>query len=155
MTPKQALPKLMKYCAYQERTHQEAREKLHELGVYGDDAEVLIVQLIEENFLNEERYAKAFAGGKFRVMHWGRQKILYALKQKKISDYCIKKGMAEIEEADYLATLQKLLQKKYTALASQEPNQAVLKQKIALYLTSKGFESELIWRELQNFFNAI
>ena len=149
MTPKQALPKLMKYCAYQERTHQEAREKLYECGVYGDDAEAIIVQLIEDNFLNEERYAKAFAGGKFRMMGWGRQKILYALKQKGISAYCIKKGMAEIEDTDYLQMLQKLLQKKRDDLASKESNMLIIKQKIAQYLISKGYESELVWSELK------
>ena len=150
MTPRQALPKLMKYCAYQERTHQEAREKLHELGVYGDDAEVVIVQLIEDNFLNEERYAKAFAGGKFRIMRWGRQKILYELKQKGISEYCIKKGMAEIEDEDYIRSLRYLLEKKHTQLASQERNKLTLNQKIATYLISKGYESELVWQELKN-----
>lgn len=141
----------MKYCAYQERTHQEAREKLRELGVYGDDAEEIIVRLIEDNFLNEERYAKAFAGGKFRMMNWGKQKILYALKQKGLSDYCIKQGLAEIPNDDYLQTLQKLIEKKHTALALQEPNKLALKQKIAQYLFSKGFEQDLIWRELQEF----
>jgi regulatory protein len=149
MTPKQALPKLMKYCAYQERTHQEAREKLYELGVYGDDAEAVIVQLIEDNFLNEERFAKAFAGGKFRMMQWGRQKILHALKQKGLSDYCIKKGMAEIDEDDYLQTLRKLLEKKLASLQDKENNPLLLKQKMGMYAISKGYEAELVWREAQ------
>jgi regulatory protein len=148
MTPKQALPKLMKFCAYQERTHQEAREKLYELGVYDDDAEEVIVRLIEDNFLNEERFAKAFAGGKFRMVHWGKQKILYALKQKGLSDYCIKKGMEEIGEEEYIQSLQKILQKKLTSLAS-ETNPLIIKQKLAQYAISKGYESDLVWREVQ------
>lgn len=151
MTPKQALPKLMKFCAYQERTHQEAREKLYELGVYGDDAEEVIVQLIEDNFLNEERFAKAFAGGKFRMVHWGKVKIQYALKQKGLSEYCIRKGMEEIGEEEYLQSLQKILQKKLASLAT-ETNTLIIKQKIAQYAIGKGYESDLVWREIGNFF---
>jgi len=139
----------MKFCAYQERTHQEARQKLYELGVYGDDAEEIIVQLIEENFLNEERFAKAYSGGKFRIKQWGRQKIHYNLKQKGISTYCIKQGMAEISDEDYLNTLQRIIAKKFESLASTEQNALLLKQKVAQYAIGKGYESELVWQEVQ------
>ena len=95
------LNKLRHYCAYQERCHEEVRTKLLSLKVYGDGLEEIINQLISEDFLNEERFAKAYAGGKFRMKKWGRGKIIQGLKARKISDYCIKQGMSEIPEEDY------------------------------------------------------
>lgn len=140
----QYLIKAANYCAYQERTQAEVRERLAEWGIYGDDAEQIIVRLIEENFLNEERFAKAFAGGKFRVKNWGRQKIKYELKARGLSDYCIRIGMAEIEDDDYLKTLQEILEKKSKELKS-EKNPQILKQKLARYAIGKGYESDLVW----------
>ena len=116
LTKEQALQKLKHYCAYQERCHSEVKEKLYNLGVWKKDHDEIIASLIEENYLNEERFAIAFAGGKFRVKQWGRVKIKYELKQKQVSEYSIKKAMKQIGEEEYLALLHKLTEEKYAAL---------------------------------------
>jgi regulatory protein len=108
LTPQQALPKLKQYCAYQERCHSEVKEKLYSYGVYGDDADSIVSQLIEENYLNEERFALHFAGGKFKMKQWGKMKIKYSLKQKQVSNYCIKKALNSIDDVEYEAVLEKL-----------------------------------------------
>jgi regulatory protein len=106
-----ALEKIKKYCAYQERTHKEVREKLKSIQCHYREIDEIIVALIEEDFLNEERFAITYARGKFRMKSWGKQKIKYALKMKGISEYCIKKGLAQIPEEEYLCTLKHLFQK--------------------------------------------
>src|SRR6476620_10497067 len=93
-----ALQKIKHYCAYQERNHKEVKDKLYSFGLYRQEVEALLSQLIEEGYLNEERFAIAFAGGKFRLRQWGRVKIQYELKQKGISEYCIRKALMSIEE---------------------------------------------------------
>src|SRR5210317_1954505 len=98
---KKAKMKTGTFCAYQERTQQEVRDRLYALGLHRDEVENVLTELITEDFVNEERYAKAFAGGRFRMKQWGRRKIEYALKQKNISSYCIEKGLEEIPDHDY------------------------------------------------------
>ncbi len=143
------LLKACSYCAYQERTHEEVRRRLSEWNVRGDEAEAIIARLIEENFLNEERFAKAFAGGKFRVNKWGRRKILYELKARKLSPYCISRAMEEIREEDYLQTLRELALRKQQELRT-EKNIPARNQKVARFLTGKGYEHELIWEVLKS-----
>ena len=138
-----ALQKIKHFCSYQERNHQEVKEKLYSFGLYKMDVEMLLSQMIEENYLNEERFAIAFVGGRFRIKKWGRVKIRYELKQKRISDYCIKIGLASIAEEDYIKTLQKLLTEKKTSLKS-EKNIFIKKQKIQSFLMQRGFEPQLI-----------
>jgi regulatory protein len=142
-TPQQALQKLKHYCGYQERSHAEVKEKLYSYGIFNSDAEKIISQLIEENYLNEERFAQVFARGKFRMKHWGRVKIRYELKQKKVSEYCIKKGMKEIDEDDYMNTLSDLFEEKMKTLKS-EKNIHTKKRKMLDYLLQKGYERDLI-----------
>ncbi|AEE53864.1 regulatory protein RecX [Haliscomenobacter hydrossis] len=142
-----ALQKLQRYCAFQERCHQEVRQKLYELSVYGDLQEEIVAELISENFLNEERFARTYARGKFRTRSWGRIRIQQELKQRKVSEYCIRKGMEEIEEEEYLKALQKIIAKKQAELAGEEEFAA--RQKTAQYAMRKGFESELIWAILR------
>ncbi len=142
-TPNQALPKIKQYCAYQERCHAEVKEKLYSFGVYNNDAEKLIAQLIEENYLNEERFALHYAGGKFRMKQWGKVKIKYALKQKQVSDYSIKKALKEINEDDYMAALNKLAEQKLRTLKS-EKNIFIKKRKLQDFLLQKGYESDLV-----------
>ena len=142
-TPEQATPKIKQYCAYQERCHAEVKEKLYAFGLYKKDVEQLMSQLIEENYLNEERFAIQYAGGKFRMNQWGRIKIKYALKQKQVSDYCIKKALKEINESDYKKTLQKLAEKKLKTLKT-ETNIFIKKKKLQDYLLQKGYEGELV-----------
>src|SRR3954463_14176962 len=113
LTKEQALQKLRQYCSYQERSHYEAEQKLWDLGVRKAEHDEIISTLIEEDYLNEERFARAFAGGKFRMKDWGRKKIYYALKENKVSEYNIKKAIKEIDEEDYKATLKDLAEKKY------------------------------------------
>jgi regulatory protein len=138
-----ALEKIKHYCAYQERSHQEVKDKLYSFGLYPGEVEELLSQLISENYLNEERYAIAFAGGKFRAKHWGRIKIRYALKLQRVSDYCIKKALAIIDERDYEQLLDKLAQEKQRTLRS-EKNIFIKKKKIQSFLQQRGFENELI-----------
>ncbi|MFZ4770019.1 MAG: regulatory protein RecX [Ferruginibacter sp.] len=143
VSKEQALQKAKQYCAYQERSHNEVKEKLYGFGLYKNDVEELLSVLIEENYLNEERYAIAFAGGKFRMKQWGRVKIKYELQQKRVSTYCIKKALAEIDEEDYEKCLKKLAEAKLATLKS-EKNIFVKKSKLQSYLMQKGFEHTLI-----------
>ena len=140
----EALEKLKKYCAYQDRCHQEIRTKLINLGIYGDDLEEIIAELIAENFLNEERFARSFARGKFRMRHWGKVRIKNELKFRKISEYCIRKAMNEIEEDAYFKTLEEVIQKKARQIRESDPFKA--KNKIAKYAIGRGFETELVWK---------
>lgn len=142
LTKEQALQKLKHYCAYQERCHSEVKEKLYNLGVWQKDHDEIISTLIEENYLNEERFAIAFAGGKWRVKHWGRVKIRYELKQKQVSEYCIKKAMKQIEEEEYMAVLKKMADDRYASLKSDQ--YLVRKKKTMDFLVARGFEMELI-----------
>jgi regulatory protein len=139
----EALQNAKQYCAYQERSHQEVKEKLYGFGLYKNDVEELMSLLIEENYLNEERFAIAFAGGKFRIKQWGKVKIKYELQQKKVSAYCIKKALAEIDEADYEKCLQKLAEAKLATLKN-EKNIFTKKTKLKNYLMQKGYESNLV-----------
>jgi regulatory protein len=131
------------YCAYQERNHNEVKQKLYGYGLYKHEVEELLSKLIEENYLNEERYAIAFAGGKFRVNKWGKVKIEFELKQKKISTYCIKKALAAITEEDYLKCLQKLATEKLKLL-KVEKNIFTKRAKLQNYLVGKGYEFEMV-----------
>jgi len=142
LTKEQALQKLKHYCAYQERCHRDVKEKLYNLGVWKKEHDEIITSLIEENYLNEERFAIAFAGGKFRVKQWGRVKIKYELKQKQVSDYCIKKALNQIDDEEYLKVLKSLADKKYASLKNEQ--YLVRKKKTTDYLLSRGFESELV-----------
>src|SRR5437016_5381296 len=105
-SPVEALKKAYKFCAYQERSQQEVRDKLYELGLHKKDVEPIISQLVIEGFINEERFAIAYAGGKFRIKQWGRIKIRLALQQKSVSEYCINKALKEINNRDYQKTLE-------------------------------------------------
>ena len=142
LTKEQALQKLKHYCAYQERCHSEVKDKLYQLGVWTKDQDEIIAALIEENYLNEERFAIAFAGGKFRMKQWGRVKIKYELKQKQVSDYSIAKALKQIDEEEYVKVLTKLAKEKYVSLKSEQ--YLVRKKKIMDYLIGRGYETELI-----------
>lgn len=142
-TPEQALPKIKQYCAYQERCHAEVKEKLYSFGLYKKEVESIIAGLIEENYLNEERFAIQYAGGKFRIKHWGKNKIKQALKQKQVSDYCIKKALKEIDDTDYKKSFEKLVEIKMKMIKS-EKNIFIKKRKLQDYLLMKGYEVNLV-----------
>lgn len=138
----QALQKLKHYCAYAERCHNDVINKLYELNVWKKDHDEIIAILIEENYLNEERFAKAFAGGHFRTKQWGRNKIVQALRKKNISSYCIKVAMKEIDLEDYLHTLQALFENKWRNVEGH--SRFVKMKKVRDYLVQKGYEPSLI-----------
>lgn len=141
---------MMKFCAYQERCQSEVRTKLYQLNVYQNDLENIICELIEQNFLNEERFAQLFCRGKFYQKGWGKIKIINQLKSKQVSDYCINKGLLEIDEKDYLKQCENWIEKKKKELSIKEPNEYILNNKVAAYTVSKGFESELVWELINN-----
>ncbi|MCB0597307.1 MAG: RecX family transcriptional regulator [Lewinellaceae bacterium] len=151
VSKEEALAKIQRYCAYQDRCHQEVRTRLLDMGVYADWLEEIIVQLIEENFLNEERFARSFARGKFRIKQWGRNRIRQELKKRNISAYCIRMAMEEIEEQDYLLALDAILRKKEASL--QEEDAYKRNNKLARYAISRGFEPELAWRAINDLFS--
>lgn len=134
---------IRKFCAYRERNHKETREKLYSYGLYTNQVDELLGNLIAEGFLNEERYAMAFARGKFVINGWGRDKIRYELKKDAISAYCIKKGLKAIDEDEYESKLKRLMENKISTLTSTK-NTLLLKKKIWLYLRQRGYESDLI-----------
>ena len=148
LTDEEAKQKALRYCAYQERCHQEVKNKLYELGLSTSSVDELLVYLITEGFLNEERFAKTFAGSKFRLKKWGRIKINIALESKGVSKNCIRIGLKEIEEADYLKTLDKLLQEKISS-HQQDDNLYAVRDKISKQAIQKGFEPELVWERLK------
>ncbi len=143
LTPQQALQKIYHYCAYQERSHQEVRNKLYSYGLWKNEVEDLLARLITEDFLNEERFAKSFAGGKFRMKKWGRLKIENELAGHGLTSRCIKIGLREIDPSDYRNALTSLIKKRWQSL--EEPNLFKKKDKTARYAILKGYEPDLVW----------
>ena len=146
-SPSVAFGKICRYCAYQERSHKEVRNKLYGYGLHQADVEKILTQLITDGFLNEERFAKAFAGGKFRMQKWGRNKIINELELHGVTSRCIRNGLKEIDDADYLKTLRALLKKKFNA--TDEPNPFKRRDKVAKFAIGKGYEPELTWEILK------
>jgi regulatory protein len=140
------LQKAASYCAYQERTQDEVKQRLKKWNVWGEEADEIIAELISMNYLSEERFAKTYAGGKFRVKNWGRMKIKQELNRRGLSEYSIASGMKEINDEAYLSGLQDLLAKKKILLEKTETDKFKLKQKLARFALGKGYESELVWK---------
>ncbi len=141
-TREQAEKKVEHYCAYQERSQHEVRSKLYEWGLRTPDVEEIISRLISDNFLNEERFATAYALGKFRIKGWGKLKIRQALKLKRVPDKMIARVLATISYDDYTTKLQTLLDKK--SLTLDEPDGYKKRILLTRYAVSKGYEQELI-----------
>lgn len=138
-----ALEKVRNYCAYQERCQQEVRDKLYELGLHQKEVEQGVSVLVSEGFVNEERFAVAYAGGKFRIKKWGKVKIRAGLKARKISDYCIKKALQAIDDKEYELTLQKTIS---DGLKKASKYKEPLRTRAAVrYAVSHGFEPEYVW----------
>jgi len=142
LTPGQALPKIKQYCAYQERSHSEIKDKLYGFGLRKNEVEEILATLIEENYCNEERFAEQFAGGKFRMKQWGRIKIRRALQEKRVSEFSIRKALLQIDGDEYEKTIGKLAEAKWKSL-SRERNIFMKMAKARDYLLQKGFESDL------------
>lgn len=149
LTKEQAYQKLRHYCAYQDRCHSEVKNKAYLLGLRKPDVEELTSKLIEENCLNEERFARAFAGGKFRIKQWGRMKIIGELKQKQISSYCIAAAMEEIDENKYKQVLHKLAVKRWSSIKGTGTNLFVKMGKTRNFLLLKGYEPALVSFEIK------
>jgi regulatory protein len=141
--PHLALIKMQSWCVYQERCQQDTRNKLYELGLWPEAVENIIVKLIEDNFLNEERFAMQFAKGKFNIKKWGRIKIKQELKQKRVSEYCLKKALQQIDEEEYITTLTKVIATKKRLITEKNPIK--LKFKLATFAMSKGYERDLVF----------
>lgn len=137
------LARCQKYCSYQERSLFEVQMKLNEWQSQPKVAEKIIAQLVADNYLNEERFAKSYAVGKFRNKKWGKNKIIYELRKKQIPDLIIQIGLSEIDEDEYFKTLKEILSKK--AFELKEANQLKKKYKLASYAINKGFHSGYVW----------
>jgi regulatory protein len=145
---KTGLAKAENYCAYQERSQQEVRSKLYDWGLWPNEVEEVISELIENNFLNEERFAKAYVSGKFNIKHWGKIKIKQGLKLKKITDKMISIALKGIDYDDYLKTILNTAEKKLPFISEKDPYKR--KNKLVTYLMSKGFEIDLILEVLKS-----
>ena len=142
--------KLADYCVYQDRSHYEVEQKLKELRTLNEDERgEILIWLIQNNFLNEERFSKSYARGKFYQKKWGKIKIKQGLKQKRIPTNLIDKGIEEINEEDYKSTLMELTEKKWNILRESEVY--LKKKKIYNYLLQKGYEYNLINEILKNY----
>ena len=143
----EATKKLESYCAYQERCHKDVVTKLKEMRMIPEVIDQIVVHLIQENYLNEERFAKSFARGKFRIKKWGRVRITNELKQRNITKYNINIGLKEVDDNTYLETLDTLANKRLEAI--QETNVHKRKRKLADYLLYRGWESHLVYGKIQ------
>ena len=149
LTKEQAYQKLKHYCAYQDRCHSEVKTKAYSFGLRKSEVEELTSKLIGENCLNEERFAKAFAGGKFRIKQWGRIKIRSELKNKQISYYCIAAALDEIDDLKYKETLHKLAVKRWNSIKGAGTNLFVKMTKTRDHLLLKGYEANLVAIEIK------
>jgi regulatory protein len=146
-TTNQAQQKLEYYCSYQERCHKEVMQKCYDLGMHSNEIELVVVHLIENNFLNEERFACAFARGKHRIKLWGKNRIVNELKQRHITAINIKTALAEIPETDYHDTFDKLANSHWENL--KETNTQKKNKKFCDYLLRKGWESNLVYEKVK------
>ncbi|WBU90384.1 regulatory protein RecX [Cellulophaga omnivescoria] len=146
-TIKEATHKLEQYCAYQERCHKEVTKKLKDMGMIADARDLIITHLIKENYLNEERFAQSFARGKFNIKKWGKNRIINELKFRDISIYNIKTALKEIDEDQYIQTLNELASKRANEV--KETNIYKKRKKIADYLLYRGWESHLVYEKVQ------
>ncbi len=142
-TVDEATRALEHFCAYQERCHKEVEKKLYDLNMIPEAKEKIILHLLQHNFLNEERFSKAFARGKFSIKKWGKLRIINELKFKNISIYNIKTALNEIDDKEYLETLHSIAEKKLPSI--KETNSYKKRNKLSSFLISKGYESNLVY----------
>lgn len=142
-TVQEATKKLEHYCAYQERCHQEVKQKLESMHMIPEAIDIIIVHLLKHNFLNEERFAKTFVRGKFRIKSWGLRRISYELKKKDISKVNINQALTEIANEDYIEVFNILAEKKANSI--REPNIFKKRKKLVDYLLYKGWETHLVY----------
>lgn len=146
---KEARLKIERFCAYQERSHKQVKEKLESFGLIADVVDELIFELIQSKFLNESRFAEIFVRSKFNVKGWGKIKITQHLKSHQVSEFNIKKGLQQINEGEYLEKFNEIASKKWSTLKGESTTQK--KHKLIRFMLSRGFESQLCF----DFINAI
>jgi len=145
-TVDEAKKKLEHYCAYQERCHKEVTQKLKDMSMIPEAIDVIIVHLLEHNFLNEERFAKTFVSGKFKIKRWGRRRLTFELKRKDISKFNINQALSEINEGEYTEVFNDLAEKRLPFI--EETNKTKKKKKLADYLLYRGWESHLVYAKV-------
>ena len=145
-TVEQAKRALERYCVYQDRCHKEVISKLYDCNMIPETHDIIIVHLIQHDFLNEERFSKSFARGKFRIKKWGKVRIVRELKFRNISAYNVKTALKEIEESDYFNTFNTLALKKFDSITESNPYKK--KKKLADYLLYRGWESDLVYKKV-------
>ena len=150
-TLEEAKKKLENFCVYQDRCHHEVEKKLNEMHMIPEACEVIILHLMEHDFLNEERFTKSFSRGKFKIKKWGKQRIIRELKMRDISEYNIKNGLNEIDPDEYLETLKKIAIKKRDSITEKNPYKK--SQKITNFLFYRGFENNLVYEVVREIVN--
>ncbi|MEM8848016.1 MAG: regulatory protein RecX [Bacteroidota bacterium] len=142
----EAQKKMERYCAYQERCHKEVEKKLKEMRMIPEAIDSIMGHLIQENYLNEERFARSFARGKFNIKKWGKNRIKNELKQRDISRFNVQLALKEIDEQDYSLTLDVLAKKRLAQIT--ETNIAKKRKKLSDYLLYRGWESQLVYEKV-------
>ena len=145
-TVEQAKRALERYCVYQDRCHKEVISKLYDCNMIPETHDIIIVHLIQHDFLNEERFSKSYARGKFRIKKWGKVRIVRELKFRNISAYNVNTALKEIEESDYFNTFNTLALKKFDSITESNPYKK--KKKLADYLLYRGWESNLVYEKV-------
>ena len=140
--------RLEKYCAYQERCHQEVKNKLRQLGALIEDIDVVISHLIQNDYLNETRFTVLYVRSKFSIKKWGKKRIINELKHRKITIYNINKALEQITEEDYILTFNKLAEKRWEQLIRNKDSLTQRKKKLVSYLQYRGWENDLIFDAL-------
>lgn len=144
----EALEKLRHYCGFQDRSHKEVWQKMRNLGVSEEKGDELVLQLMDEQFLDEERFARNYVRGKFKHNEWGRTKIIQGLKEKGIHQNLVDLALDEIDEEEYKKVLQKHLERKWQLLKGE--SDVKRRQKVGSFLIRKGFEPELVCQVLED-----
>lgn len=149
-TVKQALNKLKKYCTYQDRCHKEVELKLKEMRIIIEASNQIIITLVQENYLNEERFAISFVRGKFKIKKWGKQRLILELKRRNISKYLINKAIKQISDQEYKTTFERLAKRKAESITAGK--KITKKKKLADYLLYRGWESPLVYDKVNQLF---
>lgn len=144
-TVEQAMRKLEHYCAYQDRCHKEVVAKLKSMNMIPIAIDTIVTHLIAHRFLNEERFAKSFARGKFNIKKWGKNRIIRELKAREISRFNIQTALKEISQDEYYQTFDQLAQKKADQITDTNPFKA--KKKLVDYLLYRGWEPQMVYEK--------
>lgn len=148
LTKNAALRKIQSWCAYQERSHYEVKNKLFDWNLYATEVDQILSELISENFLNEERFVNAYISGKFKIKRWGKIKIKQGLKQHRVTEKMLATGLSKIDPDEYIDVLSRLAVKKHASITEKDPFKH--KMKLIMYLQGKGYEKDLIFDVLKS-----